>query len=78
MTTDNPEIAAQLLDRLAETAERLHRDRLVTDYEIACAFLSVAMTVSRAAHGPAATAGWLRDVADEIEHGIPELRGRPN
>jgi len=30
--THNPEVARQLFDRLAETAEKLRRDRLLTDH----------------------------------------------
>ena len=77
-TTPNPAVAAQLLDRLAETAEKLHRDAVVSDYEIACAFMSVAITVARATHGPALTAEWLRDTADEVENSDPRLQRRMN
>ena len=77
-STPNPEIAQQLLDRLADTATKLSRDRVLSDYEIACAFLSVGMTMAKASHGPALAAEWLRDMADHVERGEQTLHGTVN
>lgn len=68
-TAPDPAVASHLFDRLAETAERLRQDRLLTDHEIAVAFMSVGVTLARHAHGPMPAAEWLRDIADHVERG---------
>lgn len=67
--TLNPTVARHLFDRLAETAEGLRRDRVLTDHEIAVAFMGVGVTMAQAAHGPMQAAEWLRDIADQVERG---------
>ena len=63
----NPEVARHLFDRLAETADILRRDRVLTDHEIAVAFMGIGVTLAKAEHGPMQAAEWLRDIADEVE-----------
>ena len=67
--TLNPEVARHLFDRLAETADILRRDRVLTDHEIAVAFMGIGVTLAQAEHGPMQAAGWLRDIADHVERG---------
>ena len=67
--TLNPEVARQLFDRLAETAQKLRRDRVLTDHEIAVAFTGIGVTLAKAEHGPMQAAEWLRDIADHVERG---------
>ena len=74
-TTPDPVIARHLFDKLAETANKLRHDRVLTDHEIAVAFSAVAVAVSQHAHGPVQTAEWLRDIADHVEraeNGLPD------
>ena len=67
--TLNPEVARHLFDRLAETADILRRDRVLTGHEIAVAFMGIGVTLARAEHGPMQAAEWLRDMADHVERG---------
>ena len=73
--TLNPEVARHLFDRLAETADILRRDRVLTDHEIAVAFMGIGVTLAKAEHGPMQAAEWLRDIADHVErdkNGLPD------
>ncbi len=74
-TKTNPEVARQLYDRLAETAQKLRRDRVLTDHEIAVSFMGIGVTMAKAEHGAANAAEWLRDIADHVERDEPALHG---
>lgn len=65
--TLNPEVARQLFDRLAEAADKLRRNRVLTDHEIATAFMGIGITLAKAEHGPMQAAEWVRDIADHVE-----------
>ena len=71
--TGRDETRAHLFDKLAETAEGIRQDRLLSDREIATAFLAVGLTVARHSFGPVQAAEWLRDCADNVERDGGEL-----
>ena len=73
MTTTNPEVARQLFDRLAETADKLRRDRVLMDHEIAVALMGIGVKLAKAEHGPIQAAERLRDIADHVERGKNNL-----
>lgn len=75
MTAINPTVARHLYDRLTETADKLRRDQVLTDHEIAVAFMGIGVTLAKNEHGPVNAAEWLRDIADHVElntNGLPD------
>jgi len=76
MTTANPIVARHLYDRLTETATKLRIDQVLTDHEIAVAFMGIGVSLAKAEHGPAMAAEWLRDIADHVERDEPALHGK--
>lgn len=76
MTAINPTVARHLYDRLTETADKLRRDQVLTDHEIAVAFMGIGVTLAKNEHGPVGAAEWLRDIADHIERGDMMLQMR--
>ncbi|MGM0584459.1 MAG: hypothetical protein ACQEUZ_07400 [Pseudomonadota bacterium] len=62
-----PDVAQHLRAKLTETADNLRRDRVLTDRDLADAFLEVGAAVLARGFGPIATAELLRDLADQTE-----------
>ncbi len=72
-TTTNEQVRAHLSARLMETASAMRRDSILPESEIATAFVTVGTAIAACHNGPTSAAEWLRDMADAIERGDPEI-----
>lgn len=59
-----------LYRKLSEVGLNLRRDQVLSDFELAAAFLGVGVRMARNSHGPGVTAEWMRDIADQLEQSI--------
>ena len=74
-TTTKDQIAAHLFQKLTACAEDIRQGGAMTDEQVTCAFMGVAVTIAAHSFGPVGAAEWLRDAADEIERDSFPLNG---
>lgn len=72
-TTTTEQVRAHLSAKLMETATAMRRDSILPEAEIATAFVTVGTAIAACHNGPTGAAEWLRDMADAIERGDPEI-----